>query len=146
MWNGEEIDQVQRFVRRQIFASGVCFLIQGNQLISSFLLFLILNNSDATQLPLKFGVPTPGSRAGLEPRNGGKSVAVQPIAKAYQASTADVAGHGQQPELENHQASLGKRWIAEICEGALYEYLAATQLARLLVSRQLNWPRPQIPL
>jgi hypothetical protein len=83
---------------------------------------------------------------GLEPRSGGKSVPVQPIVKACQASTADVADHGQQPELENHQASLGKRWIAEICEGALYEYLAATQLARLLVTRQLNWPGPQIPL
>lgn len=89
---------------------------------------------------------TSGSRAGLEPRSGGKTVAVQPIVKACQASTADVAGHGQPPELENRQVSLGKRWIAEICEGALYEYLAATQLARLLVTRQLNSPGPKIPL
>lgn len=52
---------------------------------------------------------TPGSRAGLEPRSGGKSVAVQTIVKACQASIADVAGHGQLQEPENHQTSLGKR-------------------------------------
>ncbi|MCL1488210.1 MAG: hypothetical protein MH186_10150 [Marinobacter sp.] len=56
---------------------------------------------------------------------------MQPIVKACQANTADVAGHGPQPILESHQTFLGKRWIAEIGEGALYEYLAATQLARL---------------
>ena len=38
---------------------------------------------------------TPGSRVGLDPRSGGKSVAVQPIVKAYQASNMGVAGHGQ---------------------------------------------------
>ena len=72
--------------------------------------------------------------------------AAQPIFKACQASIAVVADDGQPPELENHQVSLGKRWIAEIYEGALYEYLAATRLARLLVIRQLRWPGPQIPI
>jgi len=76
----------------------------------------------------------------LELHSCGKAVAVQPIVKAWQASTADVAGHGQPPEFENHQVSLGKGWIAETCEEALYEYLAATRLARLLVTRQLVDP------
>ncbi|WP_198929239.1 hypothetical protein [Marinobacter sp. X15-166B] len=71
---------------------------------------------------------------------------MQPIVKAYQASTADVVGHERQPELESHQAFLGKRWIAEIGEGALYEYLAATRPASFSVTRQSNWPGPQIPL
>src|SRR5690554_7197456 len=75
-----------------------------------------------------------------------KRRAVQPIVKAYQASTADVADHEQQPEFESHQVSLGKRWIAETREGALYEYLAATRPASLSVSRQSNWLRPQTPL
>tara|TARA_R110001599_G_scaffold262510_3_gene463049 strand:- start:1034 stop:1303 length:270 start_codon:yes stop_codon:yes gene_type:complete len=88
----------------------------------------------------------PGLRAGLKPRSGGKLVAVQPVVKACQASTEDVAGHGQQPEPDNHQASLGKRWIAGICEGGLYEDLAATQLARLLVTHQVNWLGLQILL
>ena len=51
---------------------------------------------------------TPGSRAGLEPRSGGKAVAVQPFVKACQANTAGVAGHGPQPILESHQFFLGK--------------------------------------
>ena len=51
---------------------------------------------------------TPGSRAGLEPRSGGKAVAVQPFVKACQANTAGVAGHGPQPILESHQSFLGK--------------------------------------
>ncbi|NLY12422.1 MAG: hypothetical protein GXZ10_02260 [Gammaproteobacteria bacterium] len=50
----------------------------------------------------------PGPHSGLEPQSDGKLVAVQPIINACRASTADVAGHEQQPELESHQASLGK--------------------------------------
>ncbi|WP_143069600.1 hypothetical protein [Halopseudomonas yangmingensis] len=88
---------------------------------------------------------TPGSRAGLEPRSGGKSVAVQPIVKACQASTEDVAGHVQQPEPGNHQASLGKRWKEGTYEGEPFGYLAATRLAKLSVMRQANWPTFQIP-
>jgi hypothetical protein len=57
---------------------------------------------------------------------------VLPIVKACHVSTADIAGRGQQRELDNHQASLGKQQIAEIDEGALGEYLATTRPASLL--------------
>jgi len=40
---------------------------------------------------------TPGSRAGLEPRSGGKSVAVQPIVKSFDVRYPD---HDQHPVQE----------------------------------------------
>lgn len=68
------------------------------------------------------------------------------LVKACLANIVGVADHEPQPKLENHCASLGKQWTKEICEGGLYEYLGATQLAKLSAIRRLTWPRPQIPL
>lgn len=75
-----------------------------------------------------------------------RTVAVQPIVTACQASTAAAAGCGQQPEPETRPDFPGKRWIAEIFSGELCEYLVPVRPASLLVTRQSIRPGSQTPL
>lgn len=75
-----------------------------------------------------------------------RTVAVQPIVTACQASTAAAAGCGQQPEPETRPDFPGKRWIAEIFAGELCEYLVPVRPASLLVTRQSIRPGSQTPL